>query len=90
MPTNIQQQTVPAILPGVCDIFDQNLKRLQELLGSLFTIGESIHGPVPSAVSNQKLADAPRPMPSIASRVRDLSEVIGEIEQVVGRIGDGL
>lgn len=72
---------------GIQESMDTQIKRLSEIAIRLETIGDAIHGSVPQDAST---AGEPRPVATVASRLRDIAELIGRVDNATSRISTGL
>lgn len=64
--------------------FDSHLKRLSEVEMRLNQIADVLYGPTPQGAHPDKTG--PRPIVSMASRVRDFGDAVASIENVVNRL----
>lgn len=80
-------QALPPREAGVSEMLDIQLKRLSEIAGRLESVCDTIYGPTPQAAGTDPNAG---PMASIASRTRDLAEMVSRIDSATGRIQTGL
>lgn len=74
--------------PSLSGQLDSCLHRLHEVEVMVRTLGDMVHGPTPTPAGSK--GEAPRPIASVASRIRDLSVLISEIENGLKRVGSGL
>lgn len=73
---------------GMANDLDMHIKRLFEVASRVEASCEALYGPVPTPTMPSASPD--RPISNVASRVRDLGDIISRIENAVTRLQTGI
>lgn len=78
----------PNAKQSVASDLDVSIKRLHMICERLDEVGNAVTGPVPMQAREYDAVG--RPVTSLASRARDIADLIGRMEFAVARIGDAI